>query len=96
LDVFHNHGYLGAGSTSIYYCDGSHLSQPEFSDGYLASAVVWKDGTVWMTETAAHPRYSGESNDAKLYAVKMAFDVAVRYASDSERDFEDIVVFTDC
>jgi ribonuclease HI len=95
MDVFYSHGHLGAGSTSVYHCDGSLKYVPESDDGLSVSAVVWQDETSWMKETVAHPRYSGQSNDAELYAVNMALEIAVRHISDPKRIIDNIVVFTD-
>jgi ribonuclease HI len=95
MDVFYSHGHLGAGSTSVYFCDGSLKYATESDDGLSASAVVWQDETTWMKETTAHPRYSGQSNDAELYAVNMAFEVALRHISDPKRNIDNIVIFTD-
>lgn len=96
MDVFYSHGHLGAGSTAVYYCDGSHRNFPESDDGLLASAVVWQDETTWVKETVAHPRYSGQSNDAELYGIKMTFDVAIRHVSGPKQIVDNIVIFIDC
>jgi hypothetical protein len=86
---------LGPRTTSVYYSDGSFRNVEEAQDGLMASAVAFRDGNIWMTETAAPPRHLGETHDAELHAMKMAFDIAIRYSSDPYRNFENVVIFTD-
>jgi len=93
---FKSKGHLGPGHNSVYYSDGAHRSAQEEQDGLLASAVAWRDGSGWETKVEGLPRYSGETKDAELYALKMAFDIAVQHASDPDRSFENVVIFSDC
>jgi ribonuclease HI len=61
----------------------------------LASAVTYLAGGSWKTETASLPRYYGHSDEAEVYALKMAFDLAVRHVIDDGLNFANVVFFTD-
>jgi ribonuclease HI len=95
VQVFKSMGYLRPGTTSVYYSDGSHRNLEEALDGLMASAVAYRDGNDWMSETATPPRHSGETHDAELYAIKMAFDIAIRHSTDPYRSSENVVIFVD-
>jgi hypothetical protein len=78
----------------VYCTDGTARNQ-EHLCGMLASAVSYLSGPVWRTETASLLRYSGHALDAELYALKMAFDLAVRYSIDESPNFANVVFFSD-
>lgn len=96
IQDFKDQGYLSPRSTSVYYSDASDRNRREVLGGILTSAIAYRDGSDWETDAVALPRYSGETGDAELYALKMAFDIAVRHAHVPERCLENIVFFTDC
>jgi hypothetical protein len=80
----------------VYYPDGAQRNREEHNDGVMSSAVAWHDAGSWQTRSTGLPRYSGETHDAELYVMKMAFDVAVEHSSDPSRSFENVIIFVNC
>jgi ribonuclease HI len=96
IEAFRAEGHLSSGNTAIYYSDGSHRNHREQDDGALSAAVAYYEGESWETEKAFLPRYSGDTKDAELYGIKMAFDLAILHATNDHQAFDNIVIFTDC
>jgi ribonuclease HI len=92
---FKDDGCLGSGETSVYYLDGAQRNREEHIDGVMSSAVAWHYAGIWQTKSKGLPRYSGETHDAELYAITMAFDAAVQHSSDPSRSSENVVIFVD-
>jgi hypothetical protein len=86
IQDFRRNGHVASGSMAVYCTDGAARNQ-EHLCGMLVSAVSYLSGPVWRTETASLLRYSGHALDAELYALKMAFDLAVRHSIDEGRKF---------
>jgi ribonuclease HI len=95
IQSFRRDGHMAPRSMAVYCTDGAGRNAKEDQCGMLASAVSYLSGGVWKTETASLPRYSGHVIDAELYALKMAFDLAVRNIIDEDRPFTNVLFFSD-
>jgi ribonuclease HI len=95
IQDFRRAGRIRPGPVLVYWTDGAYRYETEDQCGMLASAVTYLSGTSWKTKTSSLLRYSGHTDDAELYALKMAFDLAVRHVIDDGLKIANVVFFTD-
>jgi ribonuclease HI len=83
--------------TAIFFTDGS------LKDYASSAAVVWQKQPlgprgnpkpIWKYDTEALGRFVGDSNDAELYAVFLAFRTAVKHHQ-AGYPFNKVVIFSD-
>jgi ribonuclease HI len=63
------------GHTIVYWADGSYACSGS-SAGYMGAAVAWLDGDRYSVESYELGRYTGNSEDAEIFAIAAALGKA--------------------
>jgi ribonuclease HI len=84
---------IDLGHTIVYWADGSYAYSGS-NAGYMGAAIAWLDGDHYAVESFELGRYTGNSEDAEIYAIAAALGRAKKEVWES-MDIHLVKVYSD-